>query len=599
MREQNYGKDQKKKHYYDLPDDREIPHLASELCHEPLRHRGFAPLPPAYHSPPLSPLRSRGGVSPPRLPSVKPLPPSLAPNNRPSALERDMALMEARELLKHASTCLRRQRESANSGSPPPLCLEPHCGEMKAVLAHLPSCTAGLTCTFQHCLMAKGIIKLAKEEDMRRTMRRLKEGAPEITPSSAAGAPTKPEGSGNGVAGSSEGSKPTGQENGATGSSSESQSGSGSPKPGNGVANGPARVKPKSQLEEYRERLAKEEKEKKERESKELNNGGGEQSASDALREGSKTENGAAGDDVRVGPVIDVEEPRGPVDVLGGILSSQAVTQELRRPAGPMVVDTKEGKVEVPAKSFANLQYRGVQYSVGDFVYMRSERGGEPQVHRLERLFEQEGIRTVLARRFYRAKMETFHEPSRNFYEREVARSSLQEVLPISRVLSRCYVLPIHHYNTHMAEGIKETDTFVCEFTYLPKTRQWEQIEPGAFWKPPAGLTIAPREEPLGAKRMEEAQHLKKAKAKPINVYESEEKSDVLSGILGNFTTSSTKPKLSESPSEPAPGKAGVPGSDLLSGLLASQGLTVTKRSVPGASVTAQEAASYNSMFSL
>ena len=61
-----------------------------------------------------------------------------------------------------------------------------------------------------------------------------------------------------------------------------------------------------------------------------------------------------------------------------------------------------------------------------------------------------------------------------------------------------------------MAEGIKETDTFVCEFTYLPKTRQWEQIEPGAFWKPPAGLTIAPREEPLAAKRVEEAQHLKK-----------------------------------------------------------------------------------------
>ena len=229
---------------------------------------------------------------------------------------------------------------------------------------------------------------------------------------------------------------------------------------------------------------------------------------------------------------------------------------------------------------------------------MRSEGGGEPQVHRLERLFEQEGLRTLLTRRFYRGKMETFHEPSRNFYEREVARSSLQEVIPISRVLSRCYVLPVHHYNTHMPEGIKESDTFVCEFTYFPKTRLWEKIEPGAFWKPPAGVTIVPREEPLGAKRMEEAQHLKK-KAKPINVQESEEKSDVLSGILGNYTTSSTKPKPSESSSDPAAGRAAVPGSDLLSGLLASQGLTVTKRTVAGASVSAQEAASYNSMFSL
>merc|ERR1719481_464585 len=44
-------------------------------------------------------------------------------------------------------------------------------------------------------------------------------------------------------------------------------------------------------------------------------------------------------------------ESSGPVDVLGGILSSQARTQEDRK-AGPMVVETKEGKVEVGGRSF-------------------------------------------------------------------------------------------------------------------------------------------------------------------------------------------------------------------------------------------------------
>jgi hypothetical protein len=207
--------------------------------------------------------------------------------------------------------------------------------------------------------------------------------------------------------------------------------------------------------------------------------------------------------------------PSGPVDLLSAILGSQTELQEDRRQAArPAAVETREGRMEVPAKGFPSLQYRGQQYSQGDFVYVRPESGGESRIHRIERLFEQEGLRTVLARRFYRARLETFHDLSRTFYETEVARSTLSEIFPISCVLGRCYVLPVHHYNSHLAEGIAEKDTFVCEFTYSPTLRHWKPIEALAYWRPPAGVRLVPREAPLGARQMEEVQQAKR-RARP------------------------------------------------------------------------------------
>jgi len=199
---------------------------------------------------------------------------------------------------------------------------------------------------------------------------------------------------------------------------------------------------------------------------------------------------------------------------------------------------------------------------------------GEPEIHRLDRLFEREGIRTILGRRFYRAQMETFHEPTRNFYEKELARSSLNAIMPISRLLSRCYVMPVHHYNTHHAEGVSEKDTYVCEFNYFPKMRQWEKIEQGGFWKPPPGVNIVPREQPLGAKRMEEVQHAKR-RANPINVQVSEKKSDLLSSILGDMQSASGPPPKKSKQSD---GKDDGDG-DATFGTMPSKPLQPTKAS--------------------
>merc|ERR1740123_967084 len=154
---------------------------------------------------------------------VQPLPPSNSSGL--SALERDTALLEARELLQHANSCLRRDREAALDGAPPTACEKSHCPSMKAVLEHIPSCTAGPACTFQHCIMAKGIIRMAKEEALKkgktivREELRTKAQATKVSGSNQeSGAPANENGNGNGTT--------------------------------NGVLKKEARPKPKSQLEE-------------------------------------------------------------------------------------------------------------------------------------------------------------------------------------------------------------------------------------------------------------------------------------------------------------------------------------------------------------
>ena len=489
--------------------------------------------------------------------------------------------------------------------------------------------------------MAKGIIAMAREED-RRSAKKQKpplvvslEGDEAMGSSNGAvdgdGAPIMParngtigadamEASGSGVARASGNGAMGGPQNGAKGAT-----GNGNDVPNgasNGESNGNTKTakpgRPKTQLEEWKERMAREAEETAK--VVEII----EDEEEDTKREKSmKSENGA---------IVVEAPPSGPVDVLSSILSSQEqlIEEKKKMVAKPLVVDTKQGKVEVTGKSLASLQYRGQQYTPGDFVYVRPEAGGEAQVHRVERLLEQEGVRSVLGRRFYRGKHETFHAPDRTFYEKEVARSSLHEIWPISRVLGRCYVLPLQHYHSHKVEGMEEKDTYVCEWNYSPRTRQWERMDPGQYWKPPASIKVVPREAPLEDKRMEEEQHQKRKAKPPVTIDTSEERSDVLSSILGNLAKplqsfpkppislplsvasassssssslmssasslmSSTSPLMSSASSTPKP------PSDLLSGLLATQsGLTITKRTLPPTpGVSGQEAASFNSMFSL
>ena len=144
----------------------------------------------------------------------------------------------------------------------------------------------------------------------------------------------------------------------------------------------------------------------------------------------------------------------------------------------------------------------GMQYNVGDFVLISpSEQGMEPQIFMVERLFEKNGANSIWGAQFFRQR-ETFHVPTRTFYEAEVMRGDLHQAIPISSVLGKCYVMPVKDYCKFKPEGFEEKDIFVCEWKYTSKQRNWKKIKPTAFWEAPDHIKIVPREKALEPKRV-------------------------------------------------------------------------------------------------
>lgn len=141
-------------------------------------------------------------------------------------------------------------------------------------------------------------------------------------------------------------------------------------------------------------------------------------------------------------------------------------------------------------------QAGGDQYHVGDFIYVMPAEFLEPHVYRVERLFEKEGVKTFWARQFFRQR-ETFHVPTRTFYEKEVMQGDLHDAVPVSKVLGKCYVMPVKDYFKYRPEGFDEKDVFVCEWRYTSKVRNWKKIKPSHFWDIPAHLNIVARDTPL------------------------------------------------------------------------------------------------------
>jgi len=163
--------------------------------------------------------------------------------------------------------------------------------------------------------------------------------------------------------------------------------------------------------------------------------------------------------------------------------------------------DDNDGMVETGTQAWSGMN-NGMQYNVGDFVYVSApEIGGDPQIYMVERLFEKNGSNNIWGAQFFRQR-ETFHVPSRTFFEKEVMRGDLHSSIPISTVLGKCYVMPVKDYTKYKPIGFDEKDIFVCEWRYTSKQRNWKKIKPTGFWEPPRHIKIVLREKPLEPKRV-------------------------------------------------------------------------------------------------
>ena len=155
--------------------------------------------------------------------------------------------------------------------------------------------------------------------------------------------------------------------------------------------------------------------------------------------------------------------------------------------------EVKSEMEESGAKDWSGLVDSSAQFHVGEFVYvMPEENAFEPHIYHVERLFERDGSKTIWARQFFRQR-ETFHVPTRTFFEKEVMQGDVHNSIPISKVLGKCFVMALKDYVKYKPEGFEEKDIYVCEWRYTSKIRNWKKIKPSSFWDTPPHITIIQR----------------------------------------------------------------------------------------------------------
>ena len=158
--------------------------------------------------------------------------------------------------------------------------------------------------------------------------------------------------------------------------------------------------------------------------------------------------------------------------------------------------------METDTQAWSGAGADGMQYNVGDFIYTTpAEAGMEPQIFMVERMFEKNGNNLIWGAQFFRQR-ETFHVPTRTFYEKEVMRGDLHQSIPISSVLGKCYVMPVKDYFKYKPEGFEEKDIYVTEWKYTSKQRNWKKIKPTAFWEAPDHINIVQRDKTMEPKRI-------------------------------------------------------------------------------------------------
>ncbi|XP_043516873.1 histone-lysine N-methyltransferase ash1 isoform X1 [Frieseomelitta varia] len=160
--------------------------------------------------------------------------------------------------------------------------------------------------------------------------------------------------------------------------------------------------------------------------------------------------------------------------------------------------EEEEGK-----KHYVTLMRGDLQLRQGDTVYVLRDTlekhtyktiqkpdYEQMDIFRIERLWKNaEGERFVFGHHYLRPH-ETYHEPTRKFYENEVVCAPLYEAVPCDLVAERCWVLDPHTYCKGRPVGSTPEHTYVCEyrvdraarlFTKVARARHQVCTKPYAF----------------------------------------------------------------------------------------------------------------------
>ncbi|XP_014899870.1 histone-lysine N-methyltransferase ASH1L isoform X1 [Poecilia latipinna] len=85
-------------------------------------------------------------------------------------------------------------------------------------------------------------------------------------------------------------------------------------------------------------------------------------------------------------------------------------------------------------------------------------------IFRIEKLWKNEkGERFAFGHHYFRPH-ETHHSPSRRFYQNELFRMPLYEIIPLEAVVATCCVLDLYTYCKGRPKGVKEHDVYICDY---------------------------------------------------------------------------------------------------------------------------------------
>lgn len=139
-------------------------------------------------------------------------------------------------------------------------------------------------------------------------------------------------------------------------------------------------------------------------------------------------------------------------------------------------------------------------FTVGEFVYIEpKEKGVEPSIIRIERLWTNNGTQMLYGKFFVRPS-ETFHVQTRKFLEKEVFLSDMHIAVPLNEVKERCCVMNIKDYIKFRPQGYADKDVYVCESRYSTRARAFKKIM--KLWPNASSLVLIEREQALELKRV-------------------------------------------------------------------------------------------------
>jgi histone-lysine N-methyltransferase ASH1L len=102
-------------------------------------------------------------------------------------------------------------------------------------------------------------------------------------------------------------------------------------------------------------------------------------------------------------------------------------------------------------------------------------------IFRVERLWVNESGERFAFGHHYLRPQETFHEPSRKFFQNEVFRVPFYEVLPLDTIWGQCWVLDLPTYCRGRPIGAVDDHVYICEFRVDKTARLFKKISRPKF----------------------------------------------------------------------------------------------------------------------